>query len=36
MIDLMEMIRDAEAAGDTAALEQARTQLGDLLFYLDT
>jgi molecular chaperone DnaK (HSP70) len=36
MIDLMEMIRDAEAAGDTAALDQARTQLGDLLFYLDT
>jgi molecular chaperone DnaK (HSP70) len=36
MIDLMEAIRDAEAAGDAAALEQARTQLGDLLFYLDT
>jgi molecular chaperone DnaK len=36
MIDLMETIRDAEAAGDTAALEQAQTQLGDLLFYLDT
>jgi hypothetical protein len=26
----MEMIRDAEAAGDTAALDQARTQLGAL------
>jgi molecular chaperone DnaK (HSP70) len=36
MIDLMETIRDAEAAGDTTTLEQAQTQLGDLLFYLDT
>jgi hypothetical protein len=36
MINLMELIRDAEVAGDTAALEQARTQLTDLLFYLET
>jgi hypothetical protein len=36
MIDLMETIRDAEAAGDTTTLEQAQTQLSDLLFYLDT
>ena len=36
MIDLMETIRDAQAAGDAAMLEQARTQLSDLLFYLET
>ena len=36
MIDLMETIRDAEAAGDTTTLQQAQIQLGDLLFYLDT
>ncbi len=36
MIDLMETIRDAGAAGDAAALAQARTQLTDLLFYLET
>ncbi len=36
MIDLMETIRDAGAAGNAAALEQARTQLADLLFYLET
>ena len=36
MIDLMETIRDAQAAGDAATVEQARTQLSDLLFYLET
>ena len=36
MIDLMETIRDAQAAGDAATLELARTQLSDLLFYLET
>ena len=36
MIDLMETIRDAQASGDAAVLEQARTQLSDLLFYLET
>ena len=36
MIDLMETIRDARAAGDAATLEQARAQLSDLLFYLET
>ena len=36
MIDLMETIRDAQASGDAAAVEQARTQLSDLLFYLET
>ena len=36
MIDLMETIRDAQAAGDAAIVEQARTQLSDLLFYLET
>jgi molecular chaperone DnaK (HSP70) len=36
MIDLMEAIRDAEASGDAAGLEQTRTQLTDLLFYLET
>lgn len=36
MIDLIEAIQDARAAGDAAALEQARAQLTDLLFYLET
>ncbi len=36
MIDLMEAIRDAQAADDAAALDQARSQLADLLFYLET
>jgi molecular chaperone DnaK (HSP70) len=36
MIDLMESICDAQAAEDSATLEQARTQLSDLLFYLET
>jgi molecular chaperone DnaK (HSP70) len=36
MIDLMETIRDAQAAGDAPTLVQARTQLSDLLFYLET
>ena len=36
MIDLMEAIHDARAAGDAEALEQARSQLADLLFYLET
>jgi molecular chaperone DnaK len=36
MIDLMEAIRDAQAADDAAALDQARSQLVDLLFYLET
>jgi molecular chaperone DnaK (HSP70) len=36
MIDLMETIRDARAAGDAAGVEQARGQLSDLLFYLET
>ena len=36
MIDLMEAIRDAQVAGDAAALEKARTQLADLIFYLET
>jgi hypothetical protein len=36
MINLMETIRDAREAGDMATVEQARTQLSDLLFYLET
>ena len=36
MIDLMETIRDAQTGGDAATLAQARTQLSDLLFYLET
>jgi hypothetical protein len=36
MIDLMETIRDAQTCGDAATLAQARTQLSDLLFYLET
>jgi hypothetical protein len=33
---LMETIRDAQAVGDAPALVQARTQLRDLQFYLET
>ena len=36
LVDLIEAIEDAEASGDAAALEQAKTQLTDLLFYLET
>jgi molecular chaperone DnaK len=36
LIDLMEAIRDAQAAGDEAALDNARSQMTDLLFYLET
>jgi molecular chaperone DnaK len=36
MIDLMEAIRDAQAANDEAALDNARSQMTDLLFYLET
>ena len=36
LIDLMEAIRDTQAADDAAALDQARGQLADLLFYLET
>jgi len=36
MIDLMETIRDAQAANNLSGLEKARTQLTDLLFYLET
>jgi molecular chaperone DnaK len=36
MIDLMETIRDAQAGNDVAGFEKARTQLSDLLFYLET
>jgi molecular chaperone DnaK (HSP70) len=36
IIDLIEMIRDARSGGDGAALEDARRQLQDLLFYLET
>jgi molecular chaperone DnaK len=36
MIDLMEAIRDAQTGGDAATLTQVRTQLSDLLFYLET
>ena len=35
MIDLIETIRDARAAGD-AGRRAARAQLSDLLFYLET
>jgi molecular chaperone DnaK len=35
LIDLMEAIRDAQATDNTGHLEQARTRLVDLLFYLD-
>jgi molecular chaperone DnaK len=36
IIDLIEAIHDASSNGDTAALETARSQLQDLLFYLET
>ena len=36
IIDLIEAIRDARGDGDAAAVEEARSQLQDLLFYLET
>jgi molecular chaperone DnaK (HSP70) len=36
IIDLIETIRDAGNGGDPAALSNARSQLRDLLFYLET
>lgn len=36
IIDLIEMIRDARTGDDRAAVEDARSQLQDLLFYLET
>jgi molecular chaperone DnaK len=36
LIDLIETIRDARSTGNQAALEEARSQLNDLLFYLET
>ena len=36
IIDLIEMIRDARSSDDPAAVEDARSQLRDLLFYLET
>ena len=36
IIDLMETIRDAGIADDTTMLDEARHQLQDLLFYLET
>ena len=36
IIDLIEAIRDARSSGDNAALEDVRSQLQDLLFYLET
>lgn len=36
MIDLMEAIHDGQSTGDTAAVDEARHQLADLLFYLET
>ena len=36
IIDLIEAIRDARSSGDGAALEAARGQLQDLLFYIET
>ena len=36
IIDLIEAIRDAKSSGDIAALEDVRSQLQDLLFYLET
>jgi molecular chaperone DnaK len=36
IIDLIESIRDARRSGDSSALEDARNQLEDLLFYLET
>jgi molecular chaperone DnaK (HSP70) len=34
--DLIKTIRDAETSGDAAALSKARSQLQDILFYLET
>ena len=36
IIDLIEMIRDARSSGDPAELQNGRSQLQDLLFYLET
>ena len=36
IIDLIEAIRDARASGESRAVETARSQLQDLLFYLET
>jgi molecular chaperone DnaK len=36
IIDLIEMIQDARSGDDRTAVEDARSQLQDLLFYLDT
>ena len=36
IIDLIEAIRDARSSGDSAALEDVRSRLQDLLFYLET
>ena len=36
IIDLIEAIRDAAGSGDAATLASARSQLQDLLFYLET
>jgi molecular chaperone DnaK len=36
IIDLIEAIRDARGDGDSAAVAEARSQLQDLLFYLET
>ena len=36
IIDLIEMIQDAKGSGDEAALQTARQQLEDMLFYLET
>ena len=36
LIDLMEAVCDTQAADDATALDQARGQLADLLFYLET
>ena len=36
IIDLIEAIWDARSSGDSAALEDVRSQLQDLLFYLET
>ena len=36
IIDLIETIGDARSSGDSAGLEDARSQLQDLLFYLET
>ena len=36
IIDLIETIRDAKRSGTPMAVEAARSQLQDLLFYLET